>query len=82
LLAAALHAEGGRRRAGKNQTAYMCADATAVSRVFAPPYPENYRVPKLGGQNAGLHRECRLIRLTRPAFFRDRQHPTIDDGDR
>jgi cytochrome c553 len=69
VLAAPLHAEGD-AAAGKNKTA-MCAGCHGIPG-FRTAYPETYRVPKLGGQNAGY-----IINALKAYKAGDRQHPTM-----
>jgi len=69
VLAAPLHAEGD-AAAGKNKTA-MCAGCHGIAG-FRTAYPETYRVPKLGGQNAGY-----IVNALKAYKAGDRQHPTM-----
>jgi cytochrome c553 len=69
ILAAPLHAEGD-AAAGKNKTA-MCAGCHGIAG-FRTAYPETYRVPKLGGQNAGY-----IVNALKAYKAGDRQHPTM-----
>lgn len=69
ILAAPLHAQGD-AAAGKNKTA-MCAGCHGIAG-FRTAYPETYRVPKLGGQNAGY-----IVNALKAYKAGDRQHPTM-----
>jgi cytochrome c553 len=69
LLAGPLHAEGD-AAAGKNKTA-MCAGCHGIPG-FHTAYPETYRVPKLGGRNAGY-----IVSALKAYKAGDRQHPTM-----
>jgi cytochrome c553 len=69
ILAAPLHAEGD-AAAGKNKTA-MCAGCHGIPG-FRTAYPETYRVPKLGGQNAGY-----IVNALKAYKAGERQHPTM-----
>ena len=69
MLAAPLHAEGD-AAAGKGKTA-MCAGCHGIPG-FRTAYPETYRVPKLGGQNAGY-----IVNALKEYKAGNRQHPTM-----
>ncbi|HKB84484.1 MAG TPA: c-type cytochrome [Burkholderiales bacterium] len=69
ILATPLYAEGD-AAAGKNKTA-MCAGCHGIAG-FHTAYPEVYRVPKLGGQNAGY-----IVNALKAYKAGDRQHPTM-----
>lgn len=69
ILAAPLHAQGD-AAAGKNKTA-MCGGCHGIAG-FRTAYPETYRVPKLGGQNAGY-----IVNALKAYKAGDRQHPTM-----
>lgn len=56
--------------AGKNKTA-MCAGCHGIPG-FRTAYPETYRVPKLGGQNAGY-----IVNALKAYKDGDRQNPTM-----
>ena len=69
VLSASLHAEGD-AAAGKNKTA-KCAGCHGIAG-FRAAYPETYRVPKLGGQNAGY-----IVNALKAYKAGDRQNPTM-----
>ena len=69
ILAVPLHAEGN-AAAGKNKTA-MCAGCHGIAG-YRTAYPETYRVPKLGGQNAGY-----IVNALKAYKAGERQHPTM-----
>ena len=69
ILVAPLHAQGD-AAAGKQKTA-MCAGCHGIAG-FRTAYPETYRVPKLGGQNAGY-----LVSALKAYKAGERQHPTM-----
>jgi cytochrome c553 len=69
FLAAPLHAEGN-AAAGKSKTA-MCAGCHGIPG-YHTAYPETYRVPMLGGQNAGY-----IVNALKEYKAGDRQHPDM-----
>jgi cytochrome c553 len=69
ILAAPLYADGDAAM-GKNKTS-MCAGCHGIDG-FRTAYPETYRVPKLGGQNAGY-----IVNALKAYKAGDRQHPTM-----
>jgi cytochrome c553 len=66
---APLHAEGD-AAAGKSKNA-MCAGCHGIDG-YRTAYPDTYRVPKLGGQNAGY-----IVNALKEYKAGDRQHPSM-----
>lgn len=69
MLATPLHAEGD-AAAGQKKTD-MCAGCHGIPG-FRTAYPETYRVPKLGGQNAGY-----IVSALKAYKSGDRQNATM-----